>query len=162
MSKSFFLYIHKSLCKTPNAWKIGKAMTPYSAVRARQKFQWEKFSLDYLYWGRPEHIDILESSIKESLNQCSGTVLNNGSSQTELFMIHIDKIKEQISQIIQDKCLDVAVIDWIEPYSASRSSDCPLQIPGETISHIELSERVAWRFGDCPKETHFNNLFSYD
>ncbi len=175
MSKSFFLYIHKSLCKTPNAWKIGKGMTPYSVVRARQKYQWEKFSLDHLYWGRPEHIDILESSIKDSLNQYSGTVLNNMAAQTELFMIDVDKIIENIDRIIKGKCLHAEVIELEEPYSASKSSNCPLWIPGESISHIDLSERVSYRWGPNaienykigrnrgkPTENMFSSLFSFD
>ena len=174
MSKSFFLYIHQSLCNTPGAWKIGKGMTPYSVCRARQKFQWKKFSLDYLYWGRPEHIDTLESLIKDSLNQYSGTVLNDMAAQTELFMLDIDKIRENIDKIIQNKCLDAEVVELQEPYSASKSSDCPLGIPGESISHIDLSERVSYRWGPNAKENYkicrnpkptgniFSSLFSLD
>ena len=43
---SHFFYLHKDLTGEPDAWKLGIALTPYSAVRARQKFCWNKFKLD--------------------------------------------------------------------------------------------------------------------
>ncbi len=81
-NSSFFLYLHKDLSGHPDVWKLGKAMTPYSAVRARQKFMWEKFGLDYLYFGRPSHIDCLEEIVKTNLFSFSATNLLGESAQT--------------------------------------------------------------------------------
>ena len=64
---SHFLYIHKDLSNVAGVWKVGVAMTPYSAVRARQKFCWNKFHLDYLYFGLPWHVKFLEKTIKKGI-----------------------------------------------------------------------------------------------
>ena len=62
MSKSFILYIHNDLSGDPDWKKIGKAMTPYSAVRSRQKNCSKKFYLNHIFIGDPCHINVLEES----------------------------------------------------------------------------------------------------
>ena len=78
---SHWLYIHEDMGGEPDVYKPGIAMLPYSAVRARQKFVWKKFELTHLYFGRAEHIKILEQRIKKNFYDCSGQAhLGNGAS----------------------------------------------------------------------------------
>ena len=61
---------------TPNVWKVGVTKTPYSAVRARQKFTWKKFGLEYLYFGRPSDVAWLEQQLKNHFKSCSGKAIH--------------------------------------------------------------------------------------
>ena len=92
MSKSFILYIHNDLSGDTNWKKIGKAMTPYSAVRSRQKNCSQKFYLNHIFFGDPEHINILEETFKKTCYRLSGTYLNKISGQTELFKMPEEEI----------------------------------------------------------------------
>jgi hypothetical protein len=155
---SFFLYLHEDLSGEPDVWKLGKAMTPYSAVRARQKYMWKTFKLDHLYFGRPKHINRLEENLKNDLFYCSATRLLRTGCQTELFKISADLLLAQINSTIKNLSLDVIKID-IPYYSASKSSDCPLKIPSELKSYHYLSDVINNNFGEDVFETIFNEFF---
>lgn len=155
---SFFLYLHEDLSSEPDVWKLGKAMTPYSAVRARQKYMWKTFKLDHLYLGRPKHINILEENLKNELSYCSATSLLRNGCQTELFQISVEQLLTQINDVIKSLGLDVVKID-IPYYSASRSSDCPLGIPSESKSYYHLSNIINNEFGEDVFDTLFNEFF---
>ena len=110
---SHFLYIHGCMSKTPDVWKGGITKTPYSAVRARQKFTWEKFGLDYLYFGRPNDIIWLEQEIKEHFKYCSGKILKGYG--TELFQVNICELRQKIAIVIETQGLDVIPVTLKEP-----------------------------------------------
>lgn len=126
---SHFLYIHSCMSKTPDVWKVGITKTPYSAVRARQKFTWAKFGLEYLYFGRPADIAWLEQELKDHFKFCSGkTVQGYG---TELFQANIKEIQKKLNQLIEVSDLKVMPVAMKGPYTATSSGNCPFGIPGE-------------------------------
>ena len=160
VSVSFFLYLHKDLSGEPDVWKLGKAITPYSAVRARQKYMWRTFELPHLYFGRPSHITTLEDVLKSELFDYSATKLINGSCQTELVKIPIENLLQVIGDIIEKRNLDVIKLEMPGPYTASKSSSCPYGIPTESKSHQHLLRIVKSKFGDSPEEEMIKLLFT--
>jgi hypothetical protein len=136
---SFFLYIHDDLSGDSNWKKIGKSMTPYSAVRARQKYCSKVFHLNHIWFGDPTDINFLEESIKNNLHTVSAKNLN-GVSATELFKIKETELVKQINQTIDDYGLQVWKQDLDKPYSASKSSECPFKIPSERDSYYHLKK----------------------
>ena len=161
MSKSFFFYIHKDLSGENDVWKIGVSITPYSAVRSRQKFMWRKFHLDHLYFGRPRHIEILEDTVKSNLFNFSATHLLCESTQTELFKIPIDDLINHIDAVIKNKGLHIAKMQLTTPYSASKSGDCPFGIPPEDKSFEYLMPKVKQTYGEDPQEALVKKLFDW-
>ena len=154
--KSYFFYIHREIQGIPDVWKAGKSITPYSAVRARQKFCWNTFSLDYLWFGRPKHIDILEDRVKYHFNYCSA----KGDARTELFNIDIDTLLKYVSYVINEYNLDVKIVELEQPYSSANSGNCPLSIPPEGYHNATLDARLELEFGPDSSEKLFNNLFT--
>lgn len=156
---SFFLYLHKDLSNEPGVWKLGKAITPYSAVRARQKFMWKTFGLSHLYFGRPSHITELEEILKKELFDFSAAKLINSTGRTELFKIPITNLLQVIEGVIKKEKFDVVKMEMHKLYTASKSSDCPYGIPSETNSYWHLSERVNNNFGSSFGENMTDLLF---
>jgi hypothetical protein len=146
---SCFLYMHRDMSKHEDIWKIGVAKTPYSAVRARQKFCWDKFGLDYLYFGNPYHISSLEERAKQYFYPRSGKYLNRIGGQTELFSIDIKLLKGFIDTQISQFEYQVREIVLDKPYTASSSGSCPFGIPSE-------NQVDGWL------EKKFHELFSCD
>lgn len=126
---SHFLYIHPCMAGTADVWKVGVAKTPYSAVRARQKYTWAKFGLDYLYFGRPNNILWLEQQVKDYFRNYSGKTIQGYG--TELFQVKIGQLKRQIDFMIQEYGLDVIMVSMKDSYTASSSGQCPFGIPSE-------------------------------
>lgn len=145
---SHFLYAHKDLTNTPDVWKIGIAITPYSAVRARQKFCWQQFGLDHLWFGFPTHIEFIEEYIKHDLRLCSGKTLQNLGTQTEMFKIDIKVLKHKINNLIKTQGLCVMEIPLDQPYVASNSGQCPFRIPGEKQAEDWLNEKAKKQWPD--------------
>lgn len=170
MNQSYFFYIHKDLSGAPNVWKIGKAMTPYSACRMRQRLMSSKFALDYLYFGRPRDINRLETLVKDRFSHVCGTTLWGHGAQTELFQVEIDKMKTFISETITNhyKPLDVRLVELEAPYSATNSASCPFGIPVEKDSNDYLEDLVLKHFGEdryltkTDAKSAFNTLFEVD
>ena len=131
---SHFLYIHKDLSNVAGVWKVGVAMTPYSAVRARQKFCWNKFHLDYLYFGLPGHVKFLEKTIKYRFNHLTGKQAQGTSANTEMIKIDIDILLKETEKIIEERNLKIHQLELAEPYSAAKSGDCPFGIPSEVYA----------------------------
>ena len=146
---SYFFYIHPELAGVEGIWKSGKGMTPYSVVRLRSRFVWKQFALEYLWFGRPSHINRLEYLVNDHFSYCSGAKLNNHGTQEELFKIDKDT-------------LDVKRLELAEPYTATNSTSCPYGIPTEDYSHHFLNNWVIREFGEEQKDTIFNDLFSED
>jgi hypothetical protein len=114
---------------TPDVWKVGVTKTPYSAVRARQKYTWAKFGLDYLYFGRPNSILWLEQQVKDYFRNWSGKTIQGYG--TELFQIEIGQLRNKINSLIQEHQLDVVIVTMKGAYTASSSGQCTFGIPGE-------------------------------
>jgi len=172
---SNFLYIHHDLSGVPDVWKIGIAMTPYSAVRARQKFCWNQFSLQHLYFGSSFSVSYLESAVKRHFANRSGKVLKNFGSQTEMFNVPIDELLTFINQYVERHQLLVKKIDLVSDYTASNSKSCPFKIPSEDMAGYWCTAKVKEIFGDAqdPAQgfgglnkikylTTFNQMFQID
>lgn len=168
---SHWLYIHEDMGGEPDVYKPGIAMLPYSAVRARQKFVWKKFELTHLYFGRSEHIKILEHRIKKNFYECSGQAHLGNGAQTELFKVKETELLMYIQHAISTYNLDVKKILLKEPYSASSSGKCPFECPPERDAKEWCEEKVNAWFGPATDLTskkkvnsnnYFNELFSFN
>lgn len=149
MSKSFFFYVHNDLSGDPSWKKCGKGMTPYSVVRARQKYCSKKFQLNHLYFGNPSHISYLEEKFKNKFYKFSGTYLNSISSQTELFKMSELQIIEAVDYIIESNSLHITKLELQQPYSAANSGECPFGIPSEVNSYDYLKDKIIKKWGSC-------------
>ena len=149
MYKSFVLYVHDDLSGDPAWKKVGRAMTPYSAVRTRQKNCSRKFQLNHIFMGDPYHIQQLEQQFKHKFYHSSGAHINKINSQTEMFCMSESEIVSGLQDIIQKHNLHVVPMPLEEPYSASNAGECPLGIPIETQSHHSLRQWVQHKWGVC-------------
>lgn len=166
MSKSFFLYMHDDLSGDPKYVKFGKSMTPYSAVRARQKFCSKKFSLSHLWFGDPNDIDSLEKLIKSEFNHLTPKY-QKGISATEVFQLNKDQLIAKINYYSKRYNLNVWKQNLKEPYSASKSSECPFGIPTEHDSYAFLMKKLKNYPNFIPKKkvsarAKFEELFDYN
>ena len=148
MNQGHFLYCHKDLTGVADVCKTGKTITPYSAVRARQKYCWNQVGLDYLWFGFPNHIDWLECHVKSHFAYCSGNRVNQIGNQTELFQVPIKDMREFINQTISKHNLCVREIILTAPYVATSSGQCPFEIPGEKYCHGWLENKCRELFAD--------------
>jgi hypothetical protein len=146
---SNFLYIHHDLSGVPDVWKIGVSITPYSAVRSRQKFCWNQFGLQHLYFGTSKCIAHLEWAIKNHFNSKSGKALKNYGTQTEMFNVPIADLLNYIKQYVEQNQLLVKKVEMSGDYTASRSGACPFGIPSETLAGEWCEEKIKDIFGDC-------------
>lgn len=161
---SHFLYIHKDMTNEPNVWKVGVAMTPYSAVRARQKFCWNQFGLQYLYFGTAGHIGLLENKIKQHFLWQSGKSLQNLGTQTEMFKVDINVLLSYINTTITERELYVRPVELDKDYTASNSGSCPFQIPSEAAAGQWARNKCKEIFGveSIESQSMFNNLFTFE
>lgn len=164
---SYFLYIHKDLTNVPDAWKIGKTKTPYSAVRARQKFCWAQFGLQHLYFGHPTDISYIEDRVKHHFQSLSGKTIQQFGTQTEMFKINIDHLLAFIDALISEKKLLVRKVEMQGDYVASSSGKCPFGIPAEEYADQWAVRKFLEIFGpnavhDIADKTTFNKIFSFE
>jgi hypothetical protein len=162
---SHFLYIHKDMSGTPDVWKPGIAMLPYSAVRARQKFTWNQFELNYLFFGRPRNIVFLENSIKSYFSHCSGKTLQGFGGQTELFQVKEQDLLLYIRTTIQQHDLAIKEVLLEKPYTASNSEQCPFNCPPEAYARSWCDQKAVELFGQDSYRTAkdmFSELFGVD
>jgi len=151
-------------------WKVGVAMTPYSAVRARQKFCWNKFHLDYLYFGLPGHVKYLEKCVKHRFNHLTGKQTQGTSANTEMIKIDIKILLKEINEIITEENLKIHQLELPEPYSAAKSGNCPFGIPSEIYASEWLQNKAKHLFKTkdfkfprsikLNSRTMFNELFT--
>jgi hypothetical protein len=132
---------------TPDVWKPGIAMLPYSAVRARQKFTWNQFELNYLFFGRPRNIVFLEKQIKSHFNHCSGKTLQGFGGQTELFLVKEEDLLCYIRTTIQQYRLAIMEVQLEKPYTASNSGQCPFNCPPEADAEYWCNNKATALFG---------------
>jgi len=159
--KSFFLYLHDDMSGDPDWHKLGKGMTPYSVVRARQKFCSKRFELAQLWFGYPTHVHYLEEAFKKKFYKNSGEFVNKISAQTEMFKMSKDDIIGNVNKIIVDNKLQVGLVTLATPYSASNSTGCPFKIPPEKRSYDHLWNIVHTNYGGAKPvpSINANNLF---
>lgn len=136
----YFFYMHPDLMGTPDVWKIGVSLTPYSAVRARQKFCWNPVALHHLWFGYPPHVATLEANIKSKFKHLSGNRLQKIGCQTELLKSPVDDILLAAGDIIKnyDLCIKKVFLNGF--YTANRSTQCPLGCKGEKTVHPQLNQ----------------------
>ena len=156
---SHWLYIHKDMAGTKDVWKPGIAILPYSAVRARQKFTWNQFELDHLFFGRPRHIVLLEKTIKKHFLYSSGNYLQGFGGQTELFKVPEEELLMFIRVTISKNNLDVKEILLDKPYTATNKGQCPFGCPSEADAFKWCDERVLAWFGKDRQQVLFNKFF---
>lgn len=162
---SHFLYIHKDMSGTPDIWKPGIAMLPYSAVRARQKFTWNQFELNYLFFGRPRQIVFLEKKIKSHFSYCSGKALQGFGGQTELFQVQEKELLSFVRGTIQRYDLAVKEVLLEKPYTASNSGQCPFGCPTEAYAESWCDKKSVELFGKDnyrSAKDMFDQLFGVD
>lgn len=145
---SHFFYIHRDIGGKENVYKIGKAITPYSAVRARQKFCWGKVSLIHLYFGGEYSVDLLEKELKKRFRNVSGKVINGFGD--EIFQVNIDCLLKEINGIIQTSKLNIVKLKLDEEYSATSSQKCPMRIPSEQ----QADKWCKNKFAEIFRKTH--------
>ena len=156
---SHFLYVHKDLSGSADWNKVGQALAPYSAVRLRQRFCSEEFSLDHLYFGRERHIERLEYLVKERYSHLSGKALT-GRNQTELFKVPQASMVEFIDATIEEYKLDINKVKLSTPYSAGSSGNCPLGIPSEKEVWSWAQKLVKQHWGEDPEKLILKNLWA--
>lgn len=166
IDRSFFAYLHDDLSGDPLYKKFGKTMTPYSAVRVRQRYCSKKFSLNHLWFGHPSDINELEIFFKEKFYEYTGTYLTGISAQSELFRLSESFMVSEITNLISKWNLKIKKIELDEPYSAANSSECPIGIPGEKNSYSFLMNKINQTWGkqslfDIPAKNRlmFGSLF---
>jgi hypothetical protein len=155
---SNFLYIHKDMSGDP-AWnKVGISITPYSAVRSRQKNCSQEFTLDHLYFGRAVHIERLEYLLKDTYKNFTGKVIT-GRGQTELFNLTQDQLVKIIDENIVKKEFDIIKMELKNPYRASKASDCPFDVPSESAVAPWAKKLVLETWGESEEEKFVKNLW---
>jgi hypothetical protein len=158
---SHFLYIHKDLSGDPDWNKAGVSVTPYTAVRTRQKFCSKEFALDHLYFGRERHIHYLESSIKERFGRVTGKVLTD-RGQTELFNVSQEVLVKFIKETIEERALHIQKVELKKPYNAFNAGNCPFNVPSESSVWYWAEKLVEKHWGSDPHRTSkqmFDELF---
>jgi hypothetical protein len=158
-NNSGFFYLHKSLDKTPDVWKAGITLSPYSAVRARSKFTWDEFVLDHVYFGVPQDIGILEQRVKSILYQRSGSYINGLGGQTEIFKISETELLNLVEELIKTLALRIIKLELNTPYGANNTSTCPLKLPGESNMRAWTTMEAERRWPGCMgKRRNFPNM----
>lgn len=152
-----FFYIHPDVSGVSDVWKIGVTISPYTAVRQRQKYMYKTFFIDHLYIGTGRDIARLESSLKQLLND-SGYATSR-SSQTEMFEIDIIKLLDIVNQQIKEKELDVFKLPLDKPYSATSSGTCPLNLPSESKVTQHVKNMLKTQFKIIDPEDSYNELW---
>lgn len=132
---SYVFYIHKELSGNyPKVNKAGKAITPFSVVRLRQRFLVDAFELEYIWFGNPSDITWLEEQVM--LHYRLKGLLKGDRSNTELIWDTTDNIRDVTIAMINLYNLDIHEITPTGyKYSATNSSNCPLGFPGEKAIH---------------------------
>jgi hypothetical protein len=112
------------------------------------------------------HVEFLENQFKNKFRHLSGSILNEISSQTELFKMTEKEIITELDIIIKNNDLHIMKLELDQPYSAANSGECPMKIPSEAKSYDYHRNIVVKRWGNCEdvkitKSTkQFNNLFT--
>jgi len=156
---SHFLYGHKDLTGVEDVWKVGIAMTPWSAVRLRQRHCWNTVGLDHLFFGRARHIKLLEKRVKTHFKHRCGSELV-GNCRTELFQVSEIELFNYIREEIKKDNLHVHEVVLSKPYTASSAGQCPFNVPREDIAAEWCENMVEKHWGKDPERIQFERLFT--
>ena len=145
MSTSYWLYLHPELQGKKNYWKVGKSLTPYSAVRSRQRFLVDDFYLTAVWFGHPSDVAAMEQIIHSIYRPILGSKL--GSSRGEL--VYYDEEAEgyslatSIQLAIDLRKASLTRMHTSDPrgYHATCSSQCVFNCVQEKDAH-EWSRRL--------------------
>ena len=147
MSTSYWLYIHPELTGKPNYWKVGKSLTPYSAVRSRQRYLVDDFYLTAVWFGHPDDIAELERAIHSIWRPADDKKL--GSSRGELIYYKEEdssssssSLEMFIEQMIYSRNSRVKRMYTGNPkgYHATNAGQCCFESDQEKYAH-EWSKR---------------------
>ena len=139
-----FFYIHADLSGNECWNKIGIGITPYSVVRARQKYCSQPFYIDHLYFGEFDDISKIERYFKSMFKHQSAKYLLK-SNATELFKMKQDDIVNEINRIIIRWNLKIKKLD-VSKYSSSSSQNCILKIPSEDEAYCYSKDLITKMF----------------
>jgi hypothetical protein len=139
--KSYVLYLHPAICGTPDHWKAGKSITPYSAVRLRQRHMVKLFSLSKIWFGDPYNIDWLESQVHSYFK---GPEIDRGNG--EIVQGTLDQIETYINNQIKTANLNIVRLDIEGGYSARNAGQCPFGFPGEADVHSWAEDQIEQLF----------------
>lgn len=164
---SHFYYIHQDVGGDPEFLKPGITVHPSNVVRGIQRKQSRKFVIDHLYFGRPEHVRILEACVKDYYKHLSGKVLLEWGNQTELFKISEAELLKTVNEVIKNCELDIVKIPLKEPYHGTNQTNCPLRLPGEN-DRWYFDQKVNELFGYTSQRTKIaptrtaKNIFKHE
>lgn len=156
---SYVLYLHRELRLLENWWKAGRAITPYSAVRLRQRLVHDQFCLEHVYFGNPEDIKWLEKRIHSAFPGPDNTYCNK-----ELVQVEEARLLAFIDHQISHFGLEITHLG--DNYTAHRSQHCPYGFPVEKDIHEwardKLEETFGTQRGKFRPKNEFVNLFSFE
>jgi hypothetical protein len=139
MSTSYWLYMHPELTGEPGYWKVGKSLTPYSAVRSRQRFLVNDFYLTAVWFGHPNDIADQERDILVRFRPPHTQRL--GSSRSELIYYQPPAGQPQLAQVLDQMILSSQRrIQRMHPddargYHATNSGQCCFGSDREAYAH---------------------------
>lgn len=136
---SYWLYMHPELQGKPNYWKVGKTLTPYSAVRSRQRHMVDDFYLTALWFGHPDDVDTLEYVIHSIYRPTGNNKL--GSGRGELVYYNAEQEGCRLDTAIQ-RSIDIRGADMKRMYTgnargyhATNSTQCVFNCVQEKDAH---------------------------
>jgi len=164
MKNSYWFYLHPELTNQPHYHKAGRSLTPYSAVRSRQRFMLADFYLTAVWFGHPEDIAHLERTVHDLYRPSE-----LGPGRRELIYYNPEQrrydLETAIEMIIYSHRLSVVRRYTQDPrgYHAVNSSQCPFNCAAEKDAHewsrSELWSRFRRRLGSRGRQ--FDDLFEY-
>lgn len=120
---------------------------------------YKQFSIPHLWFGNPNHISYLETRVQEHFDNP-----DNGLTNQELVHGTEQEIVEFIHNLIVDHKLEVAKLKLTEPYTATRSGQCPFGFPTERNIHLWALAEIQRLFYNGEKKQLTRspiNTFSY-
>ena len=162
MSNSYWLYLHPELQGKQHYWKVGKALTPYSAVRARQRFLVDDFYLTAVWFGHPKDVATIEQLIHSMYRPMNEARL--GSSRSELVYYnpedHELTLESSIQLAIDLRGASLKRMSTGNPngYHATNSTQCPFDCPQEKYAHDWSRKRIYTMFNRRIRTTWAEHL----
>lgn len=151
MSTSYWLYIHPELQGKEHYWKVGKSLTPYSAVRSRQRFLVNDFYLTNLWFGDPNDIATVENIVHSMYRPNYNSKLGSGRGELVYYneLEHGYPLDIAISTVIRIRNANVKPMSIGNPlgYHATNSTQCAFNCPQEKDAHTWSRRKLKEMFG---------------
>lgn len=145
---SYWLYIHPELSQKDHYWKVGRSLTPYSAVRSRQRYLIDDFYLTAVWFGKPDDIARLETTVQSIYKPLDSP----GTGRRELIYYNPNEqhhsLETAIDVIIYGHKLKVVRRYTGNPrgYHATNSGQCPLHCDQEQYAHEWSRQQLKQQF----------------